>query len=325
MKNLFLSIALIAVFSVAAGSCRGTKKENQDTASTSGLKGEIQISGAFALYPMVIKWASEFQKIHPGVKIDISAGGAGKGMTDVLAKVVDLGMVSREIYDVELQKGAFPVAVTKDAVVPVVNVNNPAITDIKAIGITKEKASKLWVDGAYATWGDLLGTSSKVPVNVYTRSDACGAAETWALWFNKKQEDLSGTAVFADPGISSAIQKDKAGIGYCNVAYAYDQKTKKPFENITPIPLDVNNDGKIEENEYFYDNVQLLMAAIADGRYPSPPARDLYLVSNGKPEKAIISEFIKFILTEGQQWTAETGYIALPQTTIDRELIKLEQ
>ena len=41
------------------------------------LKGEIQLSGAFALYPMAVKWAEEFRKIHPKVRIDISAGGAG--------------------------------------------------------------------------------------------------------------------------------------------------------------------------------------------------------------------------------------------------------
>ena len=67
------------------------------------LQGEIQLSGAFALYPMAVKWAEEFRKIHPKVRIDISAGGAGKGITDALAKVVDLGMVSRDIYPQELE------------------------------------------------------------------------------------------------------------------------------------------------------------------------------------------------------------------------------
>ena len=88
------------------------------------LQGEIQLSGAFALYPMAVKWAEEFRKIHPKVRIDISAGGAGKGTTDALAKVVDLGMVSRDIYPQELEKGAFPIAVVKDAFVPTINSNN---------------------------------------------------------------------------------------------------------------------------------------------------------------------------------------------------------
>ena len=322
MKNRIFTIAFFSTLLLFAG-CSSKGNQSKSAAADGDLSGDIQLSGAFALYPMAVKWASEFQKIHPHVRIDISAGGAGKGMTDALAKVVDLGMVSREVYPVELEKGAFPIAVTKDAVVPVVNINNPAIADIKAIGLTREKALKLWVEGGYTTWGSLLGTSSKVPLNVYTRSDACGAAETWAAWFGKKQEDLGGTAVYADPGVSGAVQKDKAAVGYCNVAYAYDQKTKKPFKGITPFPLDVDGNGAIDENEYFYDDVEQLMAAIGDGRYPSPPARDLYLVSNGKPTDPIVVEFIRFILEEGQQWTAETGYIALPQSTIERELSRL--
>ena len=67
-------------------------------------KGHITISGAWALYPMAVKWAEEFQKVYPGIKIDISAGGAGKGITDALSGSVDLGMVSRDINPQELQK-----------------------------------------------------------------------------------------------------------------------------------------------------------------------------------------------------------------------------
>jgi phosphate transport system substrate-binding protein len=32
--------------------------------------GQISISGAFALYPMVIKWADEYKKINPGVRFE---------------------------------------------------------------------------------------------------------------------------------------------------------------------------------------------------------------------------------------------------------------
>jgi len=39
------------------------------------LSGTISISGAFALYPITVKWADEFKKLHPNVKFNISAGG----------------------------------------------------------------------------------------------------------------------------------------------------------------------------------------------------------------------------------------------------------
>src|SRR5436190_18165572 len=60
--------------------------------------GTISISGAFALYPMAVRWAEEYAKIHPEIRIDVSAGGAGKGITDALSKVVDIGLVSRELH-----------------------------------------------------------------------------------------------------------------------------------------------------------------------------------------------------------------------------------
>ena len=83
------------------------------------MSGQISISGAFALYPMAQKWVDEFNKIYPNIRIDVSAGGAGKGIADALGGMVDIGLVSREIYPAELRKGAYPIAVTKDAVVAV--------------------------------------------------------------------------------------------------------------------------------------------------------------------------------------------------------------
>ena len=288
------------------------------------LKGEIQLSGAFALYPMVVKWAEEFRRIHPKVRIDISAGGAGTGITDALAKVVDLGMVSRDIYPQELEKGAFPIAVVKDAVVPTVNAANPLIAEILAKGLKQEAAKKMWVHNTARTWGDVLGTGSTIPVHIYTRSDACGAAETFAAWLGVKQEDLEGTAVFGDPGVTSVVQRDKIGIGFNNIAYAYDINTKKPYRHIAVMPLDLNGNGKIDPEEDFYSTSTELNAAIADGRYPTPPARNLFLVSNGVPEKPEVLAFLEFILTDGQEYAPEVGYIGLSTELLEKELLKFQ-
>ncbi len=103
-------------------------------------------------------------KIHPNVKIDISAGGAGKGMTDALSGMVDIGMVSREVYPEEIKKGANPVAVAKDAVVPVISGNNPALNDILAKGLKKDVANDIWGTGKYKTWAQAFGVRSKSPL-----------------------------------------------------------------------------------------------------------------------------------------------------------------
>lgn len=289
------------------------------------LKGQISLSGAFALYPLAVKWAEEFKKQHPNVKIDVSGGGAGKGITDALAKVVDLGMVSREIKPEEVAKGAWFVAVAKDAVVPTINAKNPKIKELLAKGLTQAAATKIFVSGEFKTWGNVLGVNSNIPIHLYNRSDACGAGETWAKYLGgKKQEELLGTGVFGDPGVASAIQKDPLGLGYNNIAYAYDFKTKRPNPGILVLPIDVNNNGKIDAAENFYGTSTQLIAAIADGKYPSPPARDLYLVSNGKPTNPVVVAFLKFILTEGQKYNVPNGYIILPKEKLNKGIAKLK-
>ena len=303
-------------------SCTNKANKNADAADGK-LEGHIQVSGAFALYPMAVKWAEEFRKIHPGVKIDISGGGAGKGMTDALAGVVDIGMVSREVYAPELEKGAFPFAVVKDAVVPTINANNPELETIRKTGLKREVAAKLW-NQELDTWGEVLNTSSATPVHVYTRSDACGAGETFAAWFGKKQENLRATAVFGDPGLASAVQKDRLAIGYNNIAYAYDMNTKKPYEGLAVIPIDVNANGTIDPEEDFYETSELLIQAINENRYPSPPARDLYLVTKGKPVKPELVAFLEFILGEGQQYAKESGYIGLSEEKLAAEAAELK-
>lgn len=288
------------------------------------LEGRLSFSGAFALYPMAVKWADEFKKANPAVKIDISAGGAGKGMTDVLNNMVDIGMVSREIYPEEVKKGAFGFAVTKDAVVAVISAQNPSLNDIITCGLKPDAGNNIWITGKYKSWSLAFNTKSKAPIHVYTRSDACGAAEVWAKYFGKKQEDLLGSGVFGDPGLALAVKKDPIGIGFNNIGYAYDFNTKKQISGIRVVPIDLNKNGKIDPEENFYDSMNDLIDAIAKGKYPSPPARDLYFVTNGKPKNKLVIEFLKWVLADGQKYVNETGYINLSKEIIDKGLTNLK-
>ncbi|MCL2072458.1 MAG: PstS family phosphate ABC transporter substrate-binding protein [Marinilabiliaceae bacterium] len=314
MKKIVISTIILAAVLLSI-SCGQRRKVAEGE-----LSGDISISGAFALYPLGVKWAEEFQNLHPGVRIDISAGGAGKGMTDVLANVVDIAMVSRDVYPVEVEKGAVVFAVAKDAVVATINAENPALEEILKRGITSEIAYKLWISEEYKTWGEVTGTADKTPIHLYTRSDACGAGETWADWMGKHQEDLSGTAVFGDPGLAMAVQRDKFGIGYNNLSYTYDENTRLPNEGILVLPIDVDGNGQVDGYEQFYDTKDRIIDAIAADKFPSPPARDLYMVTNGTPKNPVVIAFLKFILTEGQQYNVPIGYISLSQEKLQKGL-----
>lgn len=315
MKTYKLSlVAVLILLLVSASTTKITAQE---------LKGNISISGAFALYPITVKWAEEFKKTHPGVKIDIQAGGAGKGITDVLSKVTDIGLVSRDLNVAEYKKGAFAVAVTKDAVIPTLSATSPYRKVLYERGVRKEAFNNIFITGKYKTW-NALGFKSDAPIHVYTRSDAAGAAETWAKYFGKKQEDLLGVAVFGDPGLAQAVKRDPNGIGFNNIVYIYNMKTNKATNGVIPVPIDLNNNGKLDPEENFYNTIDELIAAIVAGKYPSPPARDLYYVTVGKPKNPIVKEFIKYILTDGQKFVTEAGYIKFSKEKLTKELEKVK-
>lgn len=316
-KKLSYAITTIIVILLASNAPKAYCQEK--------LSGQISISGAFALYPMTIKWAEEFRKLHPDVRIDISAGGAGKGIADALSGMVEIGMVSREINAEEIKKGAYPIAVTKDAVVAVVSAQNPIINDILTKGLKKDAGNNIWITGKVKGWSQAFGVKTASPIHVYTRSDACGAAEMWAKYFGKKQEDLLGVGVFGDPGLAQAVKKDPLGIGFNNIGYAYDATTKKQVKGLRVVPLDLNGNGKIDADENFYDSMNDLIAAIASGKYPSPPARELYFVTKGNPKNnKVLTEFIRWVLTDGQKYVFEAGYIALPKDKLETEKKKIQ-
>lgn len=319
MKSVSLPVILttcMLIFALFVAGCTDSG-QSSDTGSE-----KIYVSGAFALYPLMIEWSEQYKTLHPEIGFEISAGGAGKGMTDALSGMVDLGMVSREIYPEEEARGAVYVAVAKDAVVGTMNANNPYLSEIQEKGLTADTLKGIYIDQTITNWDHLAGSSTGNPINSYTRSDACGAAAMWAKFFGFNQEDLHGIGVYADPGLAEAVKSDTFGIGYNNINYAYDAGTGEPIEGLAIIPLDLNGNGKIDPDEDFYSTRGEIMAAIGDGRYPSPPARELNLVTRGE-FKGPTRDFVLWILGDGQNYVESTGYVPLSEDRIQSQIDKI--
>jgi phosphate transport system substrate-binding protein len=317
LSVIVIALLVLALFASACGA------KATPVATDAPLKGNIAISGAWALYPMMTVWAEEYTKINPEVQFDVSAGGAGKGMADALAGAVDIGMVSRDVSAEEEGKGAYWVGVVKDAVFPMVSASNPVIADLTAKGLTQETLIKIYITGEIKTWGEAVGRPEITDeIHIYSRSDSCGAAETWAKYLdNKKQEDLTGIGVYGDPGLLDAVIKDPLGIGYNNLGYAFDSKSNKPVEGSFAVPIDVNNNGTAEAEELLESKTEASQM-VAEGKYPSPPARVLNVVTNGKPS-ALVQAFILWTLTDGQKFVGDAGFVQLTDEQLEASLTKI--
>ena len=300
----------------------------------------IRISGSTTVYPLAVKWAEEYMKLHRDIKIEVSSGGSGKGITDVLAGLVDIGMSSRNLKSDEIDRGALPIPIAYDAVIVVVCANNPVLSELQVKGIRLSILKEIY-SGLVSSWeyvidkdlnidgfisinathaininsGSIEEHSAPIEYEIhpYTRAEASGTAETFAKKIGiGDQELLTGIKVVGNPGMVVAIRDDKLGIGYVGLAFAYGEVS----EGIKPIPVDFNENGVVDEWERL-DSYDLAIKSIIGGKYLL--SRVLYFVTKQKPT-GIIKKFIEWCLTEGQRYVAEVGYIQLPENKVQDSL-----
>jgi phosphate transport system substrate-binding protein len=327
-KAGFQLAGLLVALSLALSACGGggapAGQAGGGESTGNELKGNIAVSGAFALYPMMTVWAEEFSQLHPGVTFDVQGGGAGKGMTDTLAGAVDIGMISRSIKPEEESQGAYWVSVAKDAVFPIVSAQNPVLDQLIAKGISQETFHGIFITGEVKTWGEVVGDATITDeIHVFGRSDSAGAADQWALFSGGEvQSDLLGIGVNGEPAHVDTVRKDPLGIGFSNLNSAFDPATGNLVEGVVVAPIDINANGQTDAGEY-YENKAAAVAVIAAGTYPSPPARFENLATKGKPT-GLVLEFIKWILTDGQAQLDAAGYVPLSDEQRAESLEKLK-
>jgi len=320
-KNKKIITTLLIVSMVGIISLSGCTTQQEATT--------IKVSGAYSLYPMMVIWAQQYHSLHPDINIDVSSGGAGKGMADALAGSVNLGMVSRDVTSAEADQGIIAVAVVEDAVLATINTENPVLAIIQDKGLTKEQLRAIFINYSITTWGQLVGDMNNTdPIKVYSRSDPCGAAESWVKYLGDYTQDSIPTReeitkVKGDDSMSKSIAGDPLGIGYSNVNYIYSNSTKTPKDGIAVVPLDLNGNGTIDPEEDFYDSRDDVVNAEILDTLPAPPSRLVYLVTLNNFTGAT-KDFVQWILTDGQQYTFDNGYGAVPTDILDDQIQILE-
>jgi phosphate transport system substrate-binding protein len=310
--NKWLIMSSLVLSSLAGLPHAGFSQEKE-------LAGTVTISGAWAIYPTAVAWAEAFRIKYPKVKVDVSAGGAGKGVSDALAGFVDIGMVSRDPDPAELARGIIPLYILHDAVYPVTSDKNPLINDLMKKGITKSAWQGIYLTGLIKNWADLTGKPDTRPLHVYTRSDSCGAAASWAAFLGKKQEDLKGVGVYGDPGILDAAKRDPVGVAYTNFSFIFTREGNV-LKGLKLIPIDANGNGVADADEV-YDSRAKAIQAIRAGKYPA--TRKNYFFVKGKP-KGLVKEFIRFALSAGGAKVVDEVGTSLPLTTQEAEQVLKE-
>ena len=238
--NIYLILlTLLGILCLTACSGQPFGVPSNSDASVGG--GNI-VRGAGATFPKPIyeKWASEFGKINPLVRIDYQANGSGAGVAAIQNQTVDFGASDIPMTDADLEKAngeILHIPTVVGAVVLTYNVSeikeplrfSPAvIADIYLGKIKKWNDPRLKTDNQNANLPD----AEIVPV---FRADASGTSDVFTEflsntnpeWKEKIGHDvhpswITGVGIGAkgNDGVMGQIKQTPNTLGYVELAFA---------------------------------------------------------------------------------------------------------
>jgi len=302
-----------AVASVAG--CLGGDDDGNDT---------VRISGGVGPLPMVEVWVDQYEE-QSDARFDVSGGGTGVGVSDVLNDQVDIAMMGRQPEPEEEEQGLFAVPMLIDTVVGTVNVENPVLDELQAEGLSREDLEAVFLREV-TNWGELVDADVDEEIVVYGRSDASAAYKQWGDFLAGEgdaytQSDLQSVAdanYNGDQPVAEAVASEPNAISLNNINYVYDLSSGELEGDIRPVPLDRDGTG-LSADEDFYETRGEFLGAVEAGDYPAPPAREMFLAADGGFEGPA-EEFVEYVLTEGQQYVRENGYVPLEEDRLDEAL-----
>lgn len=284
--------------------------------SAGGVSGNLKSIGSDTLNNLMTLWSEGFQKIYPGVKIEIEGKGSSTAPPALIEGASQFGPMSREMkpkekdaFENKFGYKPFRIRVAVDALAVFVNKDNPVRSlTMKQVDAIFSKTRKGGAPNNIVTWGDvgLVGEWADKPISLYGRNSASGT-----YGYFKKVALFKGDykdTVKEQPGSSAVVQAvatDRYGIGYSGVGY----KTA----DVRTVPLSLENDDRSfdanAENAY-------------SGDYPL--ARFLYVYINKNPVQKLEplrGEFIKYILSKhGQQIVIKDGFYPVSHLLANEDL-----
>ena len=319
--------------------------------TASGNTVKINGMGATFPYPIYSKWFAEYNKLHPGVRINYQPLGSGAGIRQLTSRTVFFGASDQPMKDEQLQAAPgkilhFPTVL--GAVVPIYNLpevsqqlkfTGPLLADI-VLGKVKK-----WNDPAIVK----LNPGVKLPTTDITlvhRSEGSGTTFIFADYLGKVSPEFKktvgvdsslkwpvGVGGKGNEGVSGLVQQTPGSLGYVELVYA--------LQNKISVGAVQNSAGA-----FVVPSVASVTAAAAGAAANMPPdfrvsitnapGADAYPISSftwillyedpsDKAQAATMKAFMGWALTDGQKMAPELGYASLPQQVVDMETKALEQ
>jgi len=314
--------------------------------------GMINAAGATFPAPIYQKWFEEFHKVHPDIEINYQAIGSGGGIRQLTEGTVDFGASDMPMRDEQLK------AITKyhvlhfptvlGAVVPTYNVPGvPAglkFTGQTLAGIYSGKIAK-WNDAALKKDNPGVNLPNQ-DITVVHRSDGSGTTFVFTDFLSKvspewKSKVGANTSVNwpvglggkGNEGVAGLVKQTTDSIGYVELIYAIQNKL--PYGTVR------NATGNFVKADLMSVTEAAAGAASnmpADFRVSitNAPGKNAYPISSftwllipekidNSQKKMAITEFLQWMLTNGQRDCTTLDYAPLPKSVVNKEMQQIAE
>ena len=311
----------------------------------------LNAAGATFPYPIYSKWFDIYHQSHSNVQINYQSIGSGGGIRQLLDKTVDFGASDGPMSDDQLKQASVPILhfpTVLGAAIPSYNVSGVQgdlnFTPDALAGIFLGKVTK-WNDPAIAS----ANAGVKLPgddIVVVHRSDGSGTSYIWTDYLSKvspewQQKVGKGTSVNwpvglggkGNEGVSALIQQTPGSLGYVELIYAIQNKL--PYGKVK------NSSGAFVKADLA--SVSAAAAAAAkfipddfrvsitnpEGKAAYPIASFTWLLIPSKfsdsGKRDVVKDFLKWALTDGQQFCEGLSYAKLPKEVVSKEMKAIAQ
>jgi phosphate transport system substrate-binding protein len=241
-----------------------TADQNASTSSSTTTSYYLENKGSDTIVNLALAWAEAYQKIHPEVRISVSGGGSGTGLTALINGSIPLANASRQIKDEEVEaaraNGLDPqeFIIARDAIAVIVNPENPVEH------LTLQQLSAIY-RGEINNWSEVGGEDR--PIVRLSRETNSGThvffLEEVVRLGSKEDKTIFAADTLLLPsseGIISEVRDNPNAIGYDGLGYVTDEvkmvalsSLETPDEYVLP-SIDTVNDGSysISRNLYMY-------------------------------------------------------------------------
>ncbi len=289
----FIQLVLIVLLLLLSG-CQNNTNGDPSANQTSIEYQYLENKGSDTMVNLALYWAEEYQKLHPEIRISVTGGGSGTGISSLINNTVGLANASREITSEEIEQanknGVVPIEyiVARDAIAVIVHPENPIDQ------LTLQNVSDIY-SGRIENWSELGGEDR--PIVRLSRETNSGThiyflEEVIRLGNSDDHTIFSANTLLlpSSEGIIAEVRENPNAIGYDGLGYITEEV------KVLRIARDVGS-------AFIFPT----LASVNDNRYAI--SRNLFIYAPGMPT-TFVKDYLDWILSsEGQKIVEDLGFV----------------